>query len=574
MTGLIAFIACRKYTEPSAPETPVDQTVTASLQGRVLDENGLPVQDAAVSSGGGATTTTDVNGIFKFTNIQLSSRFGFVKVVKQGYFTGSRTQITTAGSSNYITINLLPRVAKGVFPVASGGTVTVQGGNTVSFDGASVMNAGTGAAYSGTVHVFAAYLDPKDGNLPAIMPGDLRGISAAGKETGLQTFGMMAVELEGDGGEKLQIATGKKATLTMAIPASLQASAPATIPLWYFNDTTGKWMEQGSAAKLGNTYTGQVGHFSYWNCDMPVGLVNFKLYLKDQQGHPVAYTNVQFRTSNYGLRGGSTDSTGFVSGWVIKNETMTLEVTNRCGEVLYSQSVGPALADMDLGTLTVTLNSGTVTVTGKVVDCSNTPVTTGFVNIQVDGLNYRTAVANGNFSQSIIRCNATQAEMKLTAGDYSSQQIGTASSVSVTSGQVNAGQLVACGENFTQFVKVTLDGTDYSVTNPPDDSLFFFRQDTSSFIYSNTSFSIPNPRTINFRIDHLTQTGSQYIMALYIAIGNNHYNQVGLGTISCTITTFGQVGSGYIEGTFDGTVQDDAKQPHPVTGSFKVLRNN
>src|ERR1700742_2255235 len=118
------------------------------------------------------------------------------------------------------------------------------------------------------------------------MPGDLRGIGSDGNETALQSFGMMDVEMVDDAGNKLQIASGQQASLTFSIPDTLLSLAPATIPLWYFNDSSGRWIQQGSAVKQGNTYVGQVGHFTYWNCDAPMGTVNFKVHVIDQFGNP------------------------------------------------------------------------------------------------------------------------------------------------------------------------------------------------------------------------------------------------------------------------------------------------
>lgn len=47
------------------------------------------------------------------------------------------------------------------------------------------------------------------------------------RRVALKSFGMMAVELESPSGEKLQIAKDNTAKLTIAIPASLQSSAPS-----------------------------------------------------------------------------------------------------------------------------------------------------------------------------------------------------------------------------------------------------------------------------------------------------------------------------------------------------------
>src|SRR5262249_46667295 len=149
---------------------------------------------------------------------------------------------------------------------SGGGTVTVQGGGNVVFAGNSFVNTAGNSAYTGTVSVSTYFLNPTASNFTDIMPGTLRGISANNEETGLQSFGMMAVELTGAGGEKLQLGANKTATLTFPIPAGLQASAPATIPLWSFNDTTGLWKEEGFATKQGTNYVGSVSHFSFWNC--------------------------------------------------------------------------------------------------------------------------------------------------------------------------------------------------------------------------------------------------------------------------------------------------------------------
>ncbi|HZE83316.1 MAG TPA: carboxypeptidase-like regulatory domain-containing protein, partial [Puia sp.] len=188
--GLIVLAACQKYSDTdtnTGNNPPPDNTVTASLQGRVLDENGLPVKDAVVTSGG-SNASTDVNGVFSFSNIPLSGRWGYVKVTRQGYFAGSRTIITNPGAVNFVEIVLLPRVAKGSFSAAAGGNIVVQAGNTVSFDGGSVVVASSNAPYTGNVNVFATWLDPSDPGLYKHMPGDLRGVRTTGKEVGLQSF--------------------------------------------------------------------------------------------------------------------------------------------------------------------------------------------------------------------------------------------------------------------------------------------------------------------------------------------------------------------------------------------------
>jgi hypothetical protein len=70
---------------------------------------------APPSRAGLPRTTTDVNGVFSFSSISLSSRFGFVqRSLNQGFFTGSRSIITNPGASNYVNIQLIPMNGKRV----------------------------------------------------------------------------------------------------------------------------------------------------------------------------------------------------------------------------------------------------------------------------------------------------------------------------------------------------------------------------------------------------------------------------------------------------------------------------
>ena len=570
VASLIVFIACSKNSGSNTGSTnsnniPPDQMVTASLQGRVVDESGLPVQGAAVSSGT-ATTTTDVNGVFTFTSINMSSRFGYVKVVKQGYFTGSRSIITNPAASNYVSIQLMPRTATGTFPAATGGKIVVQTGDTAAFSGSSVVNAATNAAYTGTVHVFTTYLDPTDPNLYKYMPGDLRGIGTDGNETALQSFGMMLVELEDDAGNKLQIASGQQATLSWAIPASLQATAPATIPLWYFNDSTGKWIQQGTAIRQGNSYTGQVSHFSYWNCDAPVGTVNFKVHLKDQHGNPLAYTYVLFQSQTLGTRGGYTDSSGFAQGMIPKGLSLVMQVVSPCGSLLGGVNVGPALTDQDLGTVTVTIDHAELTLTGTVVDCNNTAVDSGFVNATVDGLNYRASVSKGVFTLPVSRCFISTVSVQLLAMDLSTGQQSPVATVSADTGTVNAGQLTACSGSIpAQYVNFTLASVPYALATPNNTVGYNFDSYSSFSNISGQSSST----LIDIRISQLTATGTYTNDSIYISAPTGYYT----GLATSTITAFGPIDA-YIQGTFTGLVATYGGQPQTVSGNFYVQRAN
>jgi hypothetical protein len=446
---ILIGIACNKTSSTSSTTNsnpnniPAEQIVTASLQGRVLDENGNPVEGAAVTSGI-AAATTDVNGVFSFSGISMSSRFGYVQAIKAGYFTGSKSIITNGGAANFVNIQLIPQSRTGFFPALTGGFADIQATDTVTFGDSAVVTASSNSLYTGEVYVYATYLDPTDSLSYNKMPGDLRGVGSNGYETALQSFGLLDVQLTDVSGNPVQVAGGKTANVTFVIPASLQSVAPATVPLWYFNDTTGRWIQQGTATRSGNTYKGQVAHFTWWTCALAVSTVNFNVTFKDQYGSPLAYAYYLFQSASMGTRGGYTNSSGYAQGLMPKGTSMTLKIVSQCGTLLGGANIGPSLNDQTLGTVTVNTIGGLLTLSGTVVDCSNNPVDSGYVSTIIDGLNYKAVVDSGKYSLAVNRCFITPLTISLTPVDLTTQMQGNPLSLQVTTGKDSVSLLTAC----------------------------------------------------------------------------------------------------------------------------------
>jgi len=380
------------------------------------------------------------------------------------------------------------------------------------------------------------------------------------------------VELEGDGGERLQVAPGKKVTLKMAIPAALQSTALGSIPLWYFNDTTGKWIEQGSATRQGNNYVGQVGHFSFWNCDAPCPVVYFKLRVQDQSGKPVPYARLQFEAAESGIKTGRTDSTGYAQGWLVQGQALTLKIKDACGNIVYTQTIQPLQTDVDLGTVTATLTGSSILLKGSVNDCSGNPVADGFLNVLVDGLYYRGPVVNGVAAMTINRCAVQATDLQVTAGDYSQAQLGQAVTLPATGSVLDAGTLKACGTNITQFVTFTINGSTYRLVGLPDQISTFA---DGNVIGMDASFT-GNSDDPNFILDlkDVDKPGEFPVAYLEINTGTGiRYHTSNITSVTCTISHFDDVAR-YFDGSFTGTVvQLGSLQVVPVSGSFKVKMN-
>lgn len=557
-------------------------TVVASVRGIVVDENDIPVEAAVVNSGTNSTTT-DRYGTFRFNNINLSKANGYVKVTKTGYFTGSRTFISTAGRTHTIRIKLLPKTNAGNFNSSAGGTINISGGGKLTMPANAISDA-SGNAYSGTVNVAMTWINPTSPDLASIVPGDLRGITTDGQERGLETFGMLGVELTGSTGQALKVATGKQAELTFPIPASLQSNAPATIDLWNFDEATGRWKQEGTATKSGSNYIANVSHFSFWNCDAPFPVVDVCMTLVSAPDNiPLNNTQVRIKRPNGSYGHGRTDSSGSLCGKIPKNEALVLEVISQCNTVIYSQNIGPFSGNANLGTVAVTVpDINSLTITGTVLTCSNTNVVNGAVMVYTgNGNSYVAPVTNGIFNLTVIRCGVDPLNFSILPVDYTALQQGNPTSGMGTTGVVNVGSLQACGTSSLEFIEFLVDGSPHTYASPPDainimdstggggnNNVSFFAQKNTPTTPPNTGFSM-----IRFGSDGSTGVKPLQLCRVFIAPGAGGLSeQIVTPNPTVNITAFGPVGTGFIEGNFTvqmnfgGTVKN-------VVCTFRVRRS-
>ena len=266
---------------------------------------------------------------------------------------------------------------------------------------------------------------------------------------------MIGAELQDNSGNPLKLAPGKTAGIIFPIPTTLQGTAPDSIPLWHFDETAARWKEEGKAVKTGNTYTAQVNKFSFWNVDVPGNFINLDLRLINSANNlPLANTMVKITslTTNSSAYDHTNDS-GYVSGYVPKNQNLKLEVitgtTCNTNTVVYTQNVGPYTTNTSLGNISVTIPANLViNFTATVKNCNNQPVTNGYVSLSLANgtstIAYTNATGLVNFS--LIHCGGTTTytynAVDLSTGSYSSTATGTA-----TGNSVNLGTITACGNS-------------------------------------------------------------------------------------------------------------------------------
>ena len=548
--------------------------IKANLQGNVLDENGQPAANVVIKAGT-ETTVTDNKGYFRINNASLDKNASLVTAEKTGYFIAYRTFSATSGT-NQVVITLTKKNLSGTVNGASGGDVSLTNGTKISLPANGIVRASDNSNYTGTVNVYAAYIDPTAADISSRVPGSFMANDKDGKRVFLSSYGMMAVELESSTGEKLQIKPGNTATLTSPIPSSRQATAPATIALWYMDERTGLWMEEGTATKQGSAYVGTVKHFSFWNCDIGIPALMLSATLKTSNSQPLVNAQVVIKANDYGAASGYTDSLGDVRVLVPANVNLAMEVKDDCGSSIYSKNIGTLTGSADLGSITVTpTGSSILTVQGKITNCSGAAVTNGYAILTVNNwVRYAKVDASGNFSTNYVLCNATSATVQALGVDETAQQQGNIVSFPVTLPTTDVGNISACN---AEFINYTIDANSYSLA-PPD--TFLGRTITQFTPYFTDIGGQGTSNTISFSFQSSSiATGTYPMSSLWLS---SFFNQTIVPHLSVTITNFPPSSislpppivvprAQYYEGSFSGQFID-ANITHNITCSFRVIR--
>lgn len=576
----LLFYQCQKETSFSlgTNNSPAGQVVLSSplkanLQGNIIDETGQPAANVSITVGS-QTAITDADGYFRINKAALDKNASLVKAEKAGYFTAFRSFSATTGT-NQVVIKLIKKNSGGTIDAATGGEVSLGNGTKISLPANGIVNASTNTIYTGTVNVYAEYIDPTATDIRERVPGSFMANDKDGKRVLLSSYGMMAVELESATGEKLQIKTGSTATLTSPIPAAAQASAPATIPLWYVDETTGLWKEEGSATKQGNNYVGTVTHFTYWNCDIPVPTIMLKGTFVTAKGQPLvnASINIKPTTGNFfGTAHGFTDSLGQINGPVPANTNLVLEVMSQCGTAIYSQNIGPFSANADLGKITIpAATPSMLTIQGKLTNCAGAIVTKGYAIVTVNHrVQYAKVDALGNFFTDYIVCNAGAASVQVLGVDETAQQQGTLVSQAVTMPVTNMGTIAACGTVSTEMIDYTLDGTTYHI-GASDSTLAYSKGDSiGNTVNSTIIMGNKTPDQIEVILKTTAQAPGSYQL-LSISVQNYRQNTI-VQPLNVNLTSFPKNAGEFYEGSFTGQFKDGSNVTHNITCTFRVRR--
>lgn len=402
---VIIFVSCQRdpISIINDPNIHTPDYYSGSLSGQVIDEDLEPLEGVTVKINT-VETTTDRNGFFTLSDIQLDINGTLVKSEKDGYWSISKMLSPSKDQINYTKILLKEKKSPEMIDSELGGRVSFLDEIKLDFPQDAFVTS-DGERYTGIVSVSAVYLDPSDPNFGIVSPGDFRAFNTESELQTLVSLGMAGVELNGANNEVLEVNSDKKVTLSIKVPAN---ATEEEVPLWHFDEESGYWLEEGIAQRNGDYFEGEVSHFSWWNCDIPFSAVKLSGTILSPNGGGVTGLPVTvFLADN--MRNLGTEFTGergFFCGMIPINQTLILQLTDECGLIYFQEEIGPFSEDVSLPAITSTTQN-LIEVCGSLANCDSERVTYGYVVVDVgNNLSLLPLDSEGRFCSSVNVCDA------------------------------------------------------------------------------------------------------------------------------------------------------------------------
>ena len=257
---------------------------------------GQGISGAKVSIGSGASVVTDTNGSY-IAYVDNPGNRVIVNVSGNGYAPTSKivSVSATARSRTTLDVDILPVAFtdNNLDPTENFSVVVPNSVASVDI-GAGTLVKSNGSLPTGRISGSLTPIDPAIDI--ALMPGEMKDNNG----NPIASYGAMTIEFTDSTGSKLNLASGQ--TSRIKIPVSNKGgSLPQTIPLYYFDDSNGNWVSEGSATLSSDEtfYEGTVGHFSTWNADYLYTSINIHGCVQNRNASRVANAFINMEGFDY-----------------------------------------------------------------------------------------------------------------------------------------------------------------------------------------------------------------------------------------------------------------------------------
>lgn len=329
---------------------------TGTVSGKVVSATtGTAVPDANIRTD--STTVTSASDGAYSLKTEVGERI-VIHADAVGFAETFQVTRVAPGQTTSLDIQLIPSGVIGPVIIATGDTVTVPNSSAQVSIPAGGLVPVSGGAPATIVNVTITPINPSID--PSAMPGDYRAILAGGgPPVPIESFGAILVDIRDDSGIQYTLATGQTATIRIPL-GTLSSSPPPNIPLFYFDETTGLWMEEGSATLAGlapeQYYEGTVTHFGYWNADRAIDTVFVSGCVRDAEDQAMAGLIVKSNGVDYSSAASTlTDQAGNFRVTVRRESLATISAFDQNGNSLDTPvALGPLTADFTLPSCFVT----------------------------------------------------------------------------------------------------------------------------------------------------------------------------------------------------------------------------
>jgi hypothetical protein len=241
------------------------------VSGYVYDAAGTALSGVSISSSNGQTATTDSSGKYSFTGTAGSQK---ISASKTGYFS-TFSVVEVAGGTN---VGFYLQATAGIQSTINitgltSGSVTATGTARSAHNAEIVLPQNSVVDSNGTP-VDTAVL--KFGNIVTsdtgatnVFPGYFLG-DVSGTNTPIQSYGYINISVETSAGVALSLDPAIGATLRL--PTDPDPVGINSIATWKLDETTGIWLQTGTATRVGSTSVFEVNvtSFSWYNLDVPL----------------------------------------------------------------------------------------------------------------------------------------------------------------------------------------------------------------------------------------------------------------------------------------------------------------
>ena len=291
-------------------------TASGSILGQVFDaRSGSVLQEVNIRVSE-KTTISGADGRFSLLDIDVNERV-VVTFSVDGYAEQSKIiRVQEGGTSAMLpsvlmlpvekTMTFDPMIPQEIFVEGSFAGVTLEANSLIRVDGLSP---------SGEVVVEITPIDPTV-NID-LMPGDMKTDTGAGVLAPIESYGTLNIVFRDSLGNDLNLSEGSVATVRIPVANKTGGTPPSRIPLYFYNDKTGLWVEEGFANidETNRYYEGSVTHFSTWNADVLYEQVLVSGCIKGVDGAFLSNVYVALEGDNYsGIDFAYTDENGYFSG--------------------------------------------------------------------------------------------------------------------------------------------------------------------------------------------------------------------------------------------------------------------